>query len=266
MYAKLSRLKMYYEEYGDSSKPPVVLLLGGMSGAQTWEEQIDPLSGRYRVLIPEQQGHAHTPDVAEPLTYQAMANDTVEFIERVAGQRAHVVGHSDGGILGLFIALQRPDLLNRAVVIGANYHKDGLFWPALADADPDDEDFAKSRDRYAALSPEGLTHWPVIFGKTQQMWLTEPALTLAEIATITAPVLVMVGDDDVISHSHSVELYETLAEGQMAMIPGTSHGVKKEKPEIVNRLILDFLGDEVMPSAMKSVRTGPRLDSRPTCS
>lgn len=256
MYAELSRLTMYYEEYGDSSKPPVVLLHGGMSGAHTWEQQIEPLSERYRVLVPEQQGHSRTPDLAEPLTYQAMTNDTVEFIERIAGQRAHVVGHSDGGILGLFIALQRPDLLDRAVLIGANYHKDGLFWPALADAHPNDEEFATSRERYVALSPEGSAHWPVIFGKTRQMWLTEPTLTRAEIATITSPVLVMVGDDDVISHSHSVELYEALAEGQMAMIPGTSHGVKKEKPEIVNRLILDFLGDEVMPSALKSVRTG----------
>ena len=68
--------------------------------------------------------------------------------------------------------------------------------------------------------------------------------------------LVMVGDDDVISHAHSVELYEALAEGQMAMVPGTSHGVKKEKPEMVNQMILDFLADEVLPSALKSVRTG----------
>lgn len=256
MYAKLSRLTMYYEEYGDSSKPPVVLLHGGMSGAQTWARQIEPLSQRYRVLVPEQQGHAHTADLDEPLTYQAMADDTVEFLETVAGGKAHLVGHSDGGILGLFIALQRPDLLERAVVIGANYHKDGLFWPALTNASADDEEFATGRDRYGALAPEGQEHWPVIFAKTQQMWLTEPTLALADIARITAPVLVMVGDDDVIAHSHSVELYEALAEGQTAMIPGTSHGVKKEKPEIVNQLILDFLGDDVMPSALKSVRTG----------
>jgi pimeloyl-ACP methyl ester carboxylesterase len=255
MYAELSRLTMYYEEYGAPSKPSVVLLHGGMSGAQTWAGQIEPLSQRYHILVPEQQGHAHTPDLALPLTYQAMTNDTIEFLETIAGGKAHLVGHSDGGILALFIALQRPDLLERAVVIGANYHKDGLFWPALTHASPDDEEFATGRNRYGAISPEGPEHWPVIFAKTQQMWLTEPSLSLSDIARITAPVLVMVGDDDVIAHSHSVELYEALAEGQMAMIPGTSHGVKKEKPEIVNRLILEFLADDVMPSVLKSVRT-----------
>jgi pimeloyl-ACP methyl ester carboxylesterase len=254
MYVHLSRLAMYYEEYGTPSNPPVVLLHGGMSGAQTWSSQIEPLSQRYRVLVPEQQGHSHTADLNEPLTYQSMANDTVEFLETVAGGKAHLVGHSDGGILGLFIALQRPDLLKRAVVIGANYHKDGLLWPALANDSPDSDEFATARNRYGEFSAEGLEHWPVIFAKTQQMWLSEPALSLSDIARIT-PVLVMVGDDDVIAHTHSLELYEALAEGQMAMIPGTSHGVKKEKPEIVNRFILDFLGEDVMPSTLKSVRT-----------
>jgi pimeloyl-ACP methyl ester carboxylesterase len=256
MDVHLSRLTMYYEEYGTPSKPPVVLLHGGMSGAHTWSSQIEPLSQRYRVLVPEQQGHSHTPDLNEPLTYQAMASDTAEFLETVVGRKAHLVGHSDGGILGLFIALQRPDLLDRAVVIGANYHKDGLFCPTLPNASPEGDEFATARNRYGELSAEGPEHWPVIFAKTQQMWLTEPTLSLSDIARITAPVLVMVGDDDVIAHSHSLELYEALAEGQMAMIPGTSHGVKKEKPEIVNRFILDFLGEDVMPSTLKSVRRG----------
>ena len=63
-------------------------------------------------------------------------------------------------------------------------------------------------------------------------------------------------DDDVIAHGHTIDLYEALPEGQLAVIPGTSHGVKKEKPEIVNELILDFLGDYTLPSELKTVRTG----------
>ena len=252
--AELSRVTMYYETYGDSLKPPVVLLHGGASGADTWVNQIGALEGHYHVSAPEQQGHAHTPDTTGPLSYQTMADDTIEFLERVVGRRANVVGHSDGGIIGLFIALQRPDLVDRVVAIGANYHRDGLLQSSLITGAPDDEEFASGRERHAAFSPDGPDHWPVILRKLQQMWSTEPTLTRAELGSIKAPLLVMVGDDDVVAHSHSVELYEALPEGQMAMVPGTSHGLKKEKPEIVNRLILDFLTDDVLPSALKSVR------------
>jgi pimeloyl-ACP methyl ester carboxylesterase len=257
MYAQLSRLTMYYDEYGDPQKPPIVLLHGGMSSAVTWAEQIDALTPHYRVLAPEQQGHARTPDLDAPLTYQAMAGDTIEFLERIAGRPAHVVGHSDGGILALLVAMQRPDLLNRAVVIGANFHHDGLHGPAVTLDDPNDEALADSRDRYAELSPDGPAHWPIVFAKTNHLMRTEPTLTTADIATIATPVLVMAGDDDTIAHDHTIDLYEALPEGQLAIVPGTSHGLKKEKPDLVNRLILDFLADPTLPSTLKTVRTNP---------
>ena len=169
MYAELTRLAMYYEEHGDANNDTVVLLHGGMSGAHTWSSQIKPLSERYRVLVPEQQGHSHTTDLASPLTYQTMANDTIEFIERVVQQQIHLVGHSDGGILALLIAIQRPDLLDRAVLIGANYHKDGLLLPAIGSANSNDKEFTTARERYASVAPEGAGHWQVIFEKTKRI-------------------------------------------------------------------------------------------------
>lgn len=254
MQIPLTRLSMYYEEYGDATAQPVVLLHGGLSGAQTWVEQVGPLSDRYRVLVPEQRGHCHTGDVDGPLTYQRMAEDTIEFLESVALCPAHLVGHSDGGILALLIAMQRPDLLDRAVVIGANFHKDGLHLPVAMSADPFDERFNEARERYASSTPDGADHWPVIFGKTHRMMLSEPTLSTKQLAAISTPMLVMAGDDDVIAHPHTVELFEAIQEGQLAVIPGTSHGVKKEKPEIVNRVILDFLAETMLPSELKSVR------------
>jgi pimeloyl-ACP methyl ester carboxylesterase len=257
MHAELSRLSMFYEEYGDPQNPPVVLLHGGMSSALTWAEQIDALTPHFRVLAPEQQGHARTPDIDGPLTYQAMASDTIEFLERIAGRPAHLVGHSDGGILGLLIAMQRPDLLDRMVVIGANFHIDGLIPSPLTEQGHDHEMFVDSRDRYAEISPDGLSHWPIVFAKINRMMRTEPNLTTADIATIATATLVMAGDDDAIAHDHTIELYEALPEGQLAIVPGTSHSLKKEKPHIVNQLILDFLTDPVLPSSIKTVRANP---------
>lgn len=252
MYADLSRLPLYYEEHGDPTSPPVILLHGGMSGAQTWELQLKALGQNHRILAPEQQGHGHTQDLDAPFSYQAMADDTIEFLELIAGQPAHLVGHSDGGILALLIALQRPDLVRRAVLIGANFHRNGLRPSEINTGNLDNEDFAKALDRYAQFSPDGAGHWPIIVHKTQQMWINEPSLSISDLATITPPTLVMVGDNDVITHDHTVQLYGALAESQLAIVPGTSHSLRKEKPALVNYLILEFLTDFLLPSEIKA--------------
>jgi pimeloyl-ACP methyl ester carboxylesterase len=64
----------------------------------------------------------------------------------------------------------------------------------------------------------------------------------------------MAGDDDVVKHSHSIELYEALSLGQLAIVPGTSHGLVKEKPEFVTALIKSFLSDQAYPVTRQPIR------------
>ena len=86
------------------------------------------------------------------------------------------------------------------------------------------------------------------------IWESEPTLTLEEISAIQCPVLVLVGDDDVINHSHTIALFEALPLGQLAVIPGTSHIVVKEKPGLMNAVILQFLEDLSYPITRSPVR------------
>ena len=106
------------------------------------------------------------------------------------------------------------------------------------------------RDMYEAVSPDGPDHWPVIKAKLLDMWRTSPTLTEAELATIDRPVLVLVGDDDAVFLHHTVALYEALPQGQLAVVPGTSHLVPIEKPDLVNRLIVEFLDDGAVVSML----------------
>jgi pimeloyl-ACP methyl ester carboxylesterase len=76
-----------------------------------------------------------------------------------------------------------------------------------------------------------------------RMWREEPEISLTEFAGVRAPVLVMQGDDDIVKVGHSVALAATLPDAQLAVIPGTSHMAPLEKPDLVDRLILDFLSD-----------------------
>jgi pimeloyl-ACP methyl ester carboxylesterase len=93
-----------------------------------------------------------------------------------------------------------------------------------------------------------------------QIWKTEPDISISDIASIQCPVLVMAGDDDVIAHDHTISLYETLPLGQLAIIPGTSHGLVKEKPALMLANIMQFLEDLTYPVTRQAIR---RLNNRP---
>jgi len=100
------------------------------------------------------------------------------------------------------------------------------------------------REAYEALSPDGPEHFPVVFEKLAAVWKTEPRHDLADLERLAAPTLVIFGDDDVVAIDHAGAILEAIPDAQLAVVPGTDHGLLFEKPELVNRLILDFLADE----------------------
>lgn len=75
--------------------------------------------------VPERRGHGHTRDVDAPLSYAAMADDTVVYLETEVGGPAHLVGWSDGAVVALLAAQRRPDLVERMVLIGQYYNSSG---------------------------------------------------------------------------------------------------------------------------------------------
>lgn len=118
-YADLPGVRTWYETEGAGD--PLVLLHGGFCTNDTWGAQRADLAAAYRVFLPERRAHGHTADVAGPLTYQDMADDTVAFLETVVEGPAHLVGWSDGGVVALLVARDRPDLVRKVVAIGANF-------------------------------------------------------------------------------------------------------------------------------------------------
>ena len=166
---------------------------------------------------------------------------------------AHIVGWSDGGIIGLMVAIKRPDLVKSLVVIGANFHYNGT----LGDFEIG-EISAEDRAEYAIYSPDPVETQDVIYQRFMKMWPSEPDISMEEIKKIQCPVLVMAGDDDVIRHAHTIELFEALPLGQLAIVPGTSHILPKEKPGLVNLIITEFLEDLSYPiTRMPMRRTNP---------
>ena len=249
---ELDGVTTYYDEQGQGD--PLVLLHGGMSDSSSWGMQLPVLAAGHHVFAPDRRGHGRTEDNEDPYTYEAMATETIAFLEQVVGGPAHLVGWSDGGNVALLVAAERPDLVRRQVVIGANFHHEGLMDVADMGEDPDAPDVAMFKGLHDAVSPGGADHWPSFFRRSMQMWREGPTMTVDDLAGIDVPTLVLVGDDEPITLEHTCALYEALPASQLAIVPGTSHLLLLEKPDAGNKLIVDFLAETAPPATMFPVR------------
>ena len=209
------------------------------------------LAKHYGIAAFDRRGHGRTRDSEAPFHYEAMADETIAFLEYL-GEPSHLVGHSDGGVVALIVAKRRPDLVRRAVVVGANYHVSGVRpMPAF---DLDGVEFVNWANQFAQLTPDGVEHARIVAQKSQTLLATEPTMSLDDLRAINVPVLVMAGDDDVIELAHTCSMYEALREGQLAIVPGTSHAVLKERPGHSAKIIRHFLNGASPPVTLTPCR------------
>jgi pimeloyl-ACP methyl ester carboxylesterase len=243
-YVQLGAVKTWYDEHGAGE--PLVLMHGGLVDARFFEPNLAALAGRFHVYTPERRGHGHTPDVDGAITYQLMADDTIAFLDEVVGRPADLVGHSDGAFVAMLVAMQRPELVNRLVMISGGYDKSGEALPEMEFDVGQVTQFIGPA--YGEVSPDGEAHFPVVAAKIGEMMKTEPHLDVAELARVRQRSLVMFSDDDLMTLTHAVDMYDALPNAELAVVPGTSHFLTQEKPDLVNAIVLDFLTNEPVPT------------------
>ena len=221
-YAAVNGLKMYYEVHGDG--PPLLLLHGGTGSIPaTWIPYFAP---RFRVVAMEQMGHGRTADAMDRrFHYHDMAEDTVELMRQLQIESAVIVGYSDGGIIGLDIAIHHPERVTRLVLTGVNARTDGYTVENQEWARTFDPDDLPVSDVYGRLSPDGPDHWPIVLGRLKPMWIAEPGFTNDELQRITAATLIIVGDGDIVTPEHAVEMFRTIPNAQLCVVPHAGHGV-----------------------------------------
>jgi pimeloyl-ACP methyl ester carboxylesterase len=120
-YVQLGAVKTWYDEHDQGD--PLVLLHGGLADARFFQPNLPALAEHFHLYTPERRGHGHTPDVEGPITYQLMTDDTIAFLETVVGQPADLVGHSDGAFVAMLVAMQRPELVRRLVMISGGFNQ-----------------------------------------------------------------------------------------------------------------------------------------------
>jgi pimeloyl-ACP methyl ester carboxylesterase len=232
-WAELSKARIWYRVTGAGE--PVVLLHGGLTDSRDFAGNLAALASSFQLFMPERRGHGHSPDVDGPLSIEVMADDMVEFIDKIVGKTAHVVGYSVGASVGIYSALKRPDLIRSLVAISGALGRDG--WLVRPQNNEPPEPLLRA---YAEVSPDGADHFRTIIAKAAAA-SAEIGRPATDLARLNLPALVIIGDDDFVDLRHAIDMYEALPNAALAILPDASHLILQEHSATVVRLVKQFL-------------------------
>ncbi|GLZ79700.1 oxidoreductase [Actinorhabdospora filicis] len=252
-YAEVNGVRTWYDVQGEGE--PLVLMHGGLSNAGEFHGNLLDLTSRFTTYLPERRGHGHTPDVEGPLTIGVQVEDAIAFLDEVVGGGpVRLAGYSMGASVALGVAMARPDLVERLVLISGCYDLAGLlFSPADGDGSfvPD-----IIKDMYGAVSPDGREHIHVVAAKLSEAARTEKPWTTDDLAGVRARTLIVSGDDDLVTLEHTLSMYRAIPDAELSVIPRASHVLFLDRPELYTRTVEEFLTREPNPTIMPIARGG----------
>ena len=222
-HSEVNGLKMYYEIYGTGE--PLVLIHGGGSTIQTTFEKAIPLLAKHRkVIAVELQAHGRTNDRASDLSFEQDADDVATLLKNLNISKADFFGFSNGGTTVLQIVIRHPEIVHKIVLGSALSKRNGVpdwFWDFMKNAQLDNmPEQLKIAYRKVAPDSNGLQ---VMHDKDARRMVNFKDIPDELIKSINAPALIIIGDKDVITPEHAIEMHRKIANAQLAIIPG-GHG------------------------------------------
>jgi len=252
-YAPVNGIKVYYEVYGKGR--PIVLLHGAFYTIEmNWGQLIPELSKTRKVIAIEMQGHGHTPFSDRKLSHANMAKDVEGVMNYLKIDSADIVGYSMGGSVAYKFAIQSPKRVRKLVIISSTYKSSGWL-PAV-------------NNGFKALKPEFFTNTPIHTAydavapdKTKWTKFLEQMIVFAgepfdfgdaNIAKISAPVLIISGDNDGVDKVELMKTYQLLGGGvsadlqpmpksHLAIVPFQSHVSLMTQTKTILGYMNDFL-------------------------
>ena len=243
-YLNIMDTKIYYEEYGKGST--LLLLQGGMGSIHDFAKCIPELSKHFRVIAPDTPGQGRS-ELADSMSYELMAEYISKMIDLLELDSAYVMGWSDGGNTGLILANNRPDKIKGVVASGANYKLSG--YPSLLNDTTDWEKYIRSPEfeianrkdieEYISFCPS-QRDWKKMFIDLAKMWHQEIYFSPKLLEGIRIPVMIVIGDKDGVTLEHAIEMHRLIKGSQFCVLPNTSHAVFSERPDLIDKIAIDF--------------------------
>jgi len=237
--AEINGVDIYYEVYGEGD--PVLFIHGGLANGDYWVNVIPAITDAgYQAIVMDSRGHGRSSFDETLISYEVMANDVLGLMDHLDIDKFDLVGWSDGGIIGLELAIHHPERLKKVVAYGANFDPTGVrldinentYWNAFVE---------RASEDYQRLSPHP-ERWDEFLGNISNMWATEPNYTEEQLRSITTPFLILDGAKEEAIDLNQTKLMALLVPGaELVIMPDTGHFAAFEQPEEFARIVLDYL-------------------------
>ena len=260
----INGLNLYHEVYGElggSDTPPLLLIPGAFMATDSMEPWVSAFADRRTVIIFDQQGHGRTPDAPRAMSYEQFGDDAAALLRALGVERADVMGYSQGGGVALQLALRHPALVDKLVSLSATFRKDGWYpsvYEAIAGLDAAAFAGSQVEKTFREHNPD-----PAAFGtyleKMKVLNIEDQNISDAQMRSITARTMVIVGDADGVKPEHALAMFklrgggdeEAAATGmlrdvpaaRLVILPATSHiGISGESA-VLAPMVSAFLDD-----------------------
>ena len=234
-------IEMWRAEYGPVSGKPIILVHGGLANADYFGKIIPYLvDAGFHVICVDSRGHGRSTRSARPYSYELMESDVVGMLDALHIQKADLVGWSDGGIVGIVMAIRDPDRLDRVFAFGANTDPEGLK-PGFDQGGLFKDYEERTRLEYQAMSPTP-GQYDAFLAQISRMWATQPHLTAKQLQAIHTPIVIADGRyDEGIKQSHDRAMAQAIPNAHLVILPGVSHFAMLQNPPLFARAVLDAL-------------------------
>lgn len=237
-YAPVNGIEMYYAIYG--SGDPVLLIHGGLGHADIWASQVAELSKTHKVIVADSRGHGRSSRDAQPYGYDLMASDYLALLDYLKIDKTALVGWSDGGIIGIDIAMTHPERLTKLYAQAANVTVDGVD-PGVATDKTFGAYIERSGKDYAKLS-KTPGEYDAFVAQITHMWESQPAWTKEQLGKITVPTAIVAGDhDEAIKREHTEYMASVIPGAKLIILPNASHFAMLQDPEGYTKSVTDFI-------------------------
>lgn len=232
----------------------LVMLHSGMMSREDMRIQIDYFSRFYQVIALDSREQGRSTSSQDQITYDLMAKDVIELLDHLGIEKASLFGQSDGGITALITVFKFPQRVKKLVIHGAVFNYKAYpeeqrerwlnyTWNANNERDTDPNRFPGMAIESYLLGRDDLGQFEDHLQEMATMWATAPNLEVGDLNGIQTPTLVIVGDHWDISLNHTIEMHQALGNSELFVVPGGTHFVHQEKPDLLHTVMHDFLMD-----------------------